>query len=135
GEDEDFALVFFVRMSNRGQYLLSRSPYELEAGHPSAYPLAARFGENDAFLVLDNAFIPWEDVLVYRDVAKLKAFYADSGFFQRFNLQATIRMAIKMEFVVGLMLKGIECNGTDGFRGVQVAVGELIGLRNLFRAL
>ncbi|MFS8583399.1 MAG: 4-hydroxyphenylacetate 3-hydroxylase N-terminal domain-containing protein, partial [Limnochordales bacterium] len=135
GLDEDYALVFFVRMNNPGQYLISRSSYEARAGHPFDYPLAARFDENDAVLVLDNAFIPWEDVLVYRNVPKLKAFYADSGFFPRFNLQTTIRMAVKMEFVAGLLLKGVECNGTAGFRGVQVAVGEVIGFRDLFWAL
>ena len=135
GRDEDFALVFFVRMNNPGQYLISRASYEAKAGHPFDYPLAARFDENDAVLILDNAFIPWEDVLIYRDVRKVKAFYADSGFFPRFNFQATIRMAVKMEFVAGLLLKGVECNGTADFRGVQVAVGEVIGLRNLFWAL
>lgn len=135
GKDEDFALVFVVRMNNPRQYLISRSSYELKAGHPFDYPLASRFDENDAFLVLDNAFIPWEDVLIYRNVPKLKAFYADSGFFPRFNFQTTIRMAIKMEFMSGLLLKGVQCNGTDGFRGVQVAVGEIIGMRNLFWAL
>src|SRR5690606_23570605 len=132
GYDEDFALVFFARMDNPGQYLISRSSYELKAGHPFDYPLASRFDENDAVLVFDNAFIPWEDVLVYRDVAKSKAFYADSGFFPRFNFQATIRLAVKMEFIAGLILKGTETNGTDGFRGVQTAIGEIIGLRHLF---
>ncbi|HEX6989364.1 MAG TPA: 4-hydroxyphenylacetate 3-hydroxylase N-terminal domain-containing protein [Bacillota bacterium] len=135
GQDEDFALVFFARMDNPGQYLISRSSYELKAGHPFDYPLASRFDENDAVLVFDNAFIPWEDVLVYRDVAKSKAFYADSGFFPRFNFQATIRLAVKMEFIAGLILKGTETNGTDGFRGVQAAIGEIIGMRNLFWAL
>jgi len=133
--DEDFALVFFVRMNNPGQYLISRASYEAKAHHPFDYPLAARFDENDAILILDNAFIPWEDVLIYRDVRKVKSFYADSGFFPRFNLQTTIRMAIKMEFTAGLLLKGLECNGTADFRGVQVAVGEIIGMRNLFWAL
>lgn len=135
GRDEDLALVFFVHMNNPGQYLISRSSYELKAGHPFDHPLASRFDENDAVLILDNAFIPWEDVLIFRDVEKVKAFYADSGFFPRFNYQATIRMAIKMEFVTGLLLKGIESNGTHEFRGVQVAAGELVGMRHLFWSL
>lgn len=135
GKDEDAALVFIARMNNPRKYLISRNSYELQAGHPFNYPLASRFDENDAFLVLDNAFIPWEDVLIYRDVPKMKAFYADSGFFPRFNFQATIRLAIKMEFMSGLLIKGLECNGTAGFRGVQVALGEVIGLRHLFWSL
>lgn len=36
------------------------------AGHR----LTSRFDENDAVLVFDNAFIPWEHVLIYRDIEK-----------------------------------------------------------------
>jgi len=135
GRDEDVALVFFVRMDNPRQYLISRASYELRAESPFDNPLSSRFDENDAFLVLDNAFIPWEDVLVYRDVQKAKKFYADSGFFNRFNLQTTIRFAIKVEFMIGLLQKGLECNGTADFRGNQVLVGELIALRHLLWAV
>lgn len=132
GRDEDLALVFFVRMDNPRQILISRASYELKAESPFDNPLASRFDENDAFLVLDEAFIPWEDVLVYRDVPKAKRFYADSGFFNRFNFQTTIRMAIKTEFMIGLLQKSLECNGTADFRGNQVMVGEIVAMRHLF---
>lgn len=135
GKDEDFAVVFIARMNTPGQILISRASYEIKAESPFDYPLSSRFDENDAILVFDNAFIPWEDVLIYRDVPKLKAFYADSGFFNRFNFQATIRMAIKTEFMAGLLLKGLECNGTADFRGNQVLAGEIVAMRNLFWAL
>lgn len=135
GRDEDVALVFFVRMDNPRQYLISRASYELNAESPFDNPLSSRFDENDAFLVLDEAFIPWEDVLIYRDVAKCKRFYADSGFFNRFNLQTTIRFMIKLEFMIGLLQKGLECNGTADFRGNQVLVGELVALRHLLWAI
>ncbi|BAS28007.1 4-hydroxyphenylacetate 3-hydroxylase family protein [Limnochorda pilosa] len=135
GKDEDFALVFLARMETPGQILFCRPSFELKAESPFDQPLSSRFDENDAVLVFDNAFIPWEDVLAYRDVQRAKQFYAASGFFNRFNFQATIRMAIKLDFMCGLLLKGLESNGTDGFRGVQVAAGELITLRNLFWAL
>ena len=38
-------------------------------------PLASRFDENDAVMVFENAFVPWENVLVYRDLDKAKEFY------------------------------------------------------------
>lgn len=135
GRDEDLALVFFVRMDNPRQYLISRASYELKAESPFDNPLSSRFDENDAFLILDNAFIPWEDVLIYRDVDKCKRFYADSGFFNRFNLQTTIRFRIKLEFMIGLLQKGLEANGTADFRGNQVLVGELVALRHALAAM
>ena len=48
-------------------------------------PLSSRFDENDAVVIFDNAFIPWENVLVYRDVDKAAGFYAQSGFMPRYT--------------------------------------------------
>ena len=43
-------------------------------------------------LIFDDAFIPWENVLVYRDVERANAFYRASGFFSRYNLQSGTRL-------------------------------------------
>ena len=42
-------------------------------GSPFDY-LSSRLDENDAIFVLDNAFVPWEDVFVYGDVEKATTF-------------------------------------------------------------
>jgi len=135
GKAEDFALVFIADIDTRGAKLLCRSSYEDKAISPFDHPLSSRFDENDAVLVLDNAFIPWENVLVYRDVEKANGLYRASGFFNRFNLQAGTRLGVKLDFMAGLFAKAIAANGTDDFRGVQVALGEIIGWRNLIWAL
>jgi 4-hydroxyphenylacetate 3-monooxygenase len=131
GRDEDMALVFITEMNAKGVKLISRPSYEFKADSPFDYPLSSRFDENDAVMVFDNAFIPWENVLIYRDVDKCKSFYAESGFFNRYNLQAAVRLAIKLEFCVGLLMKGTDATGTSVFHGVQTQIGELIGLRDL----
>lgn len=131
GASEDYALVFFVPLDAPGQKLLSRTSYEAKATSPFDYPLSSRFDENDAVAVFDDCFVPWENVLVYRNVEKAMGFYAGSGFFNRFQLQATTRLAVKMDFMAGLIAKGTAATGTDGFRGVQAAVGEVILWRNL----
>jgi aromatic ring hydroxylase len=76
-------------------------------------------------------FVPWEDVLVHRDVAKATGFYAQSGFMPRYTLQSGTRLAIKLELLCGLLARGLRANGTDQFRGVRAKLGELIGWRNL----
>jgi 4-hydroxyphenylacetate 3-monooxygenase len=81
---------------------------------PFDYPLASRFDENDAVAVFDDCFVPWENVLVYRNVEKAMGFYAGSGFFNRFQLQATTRLAVKLDFMPGLIAKGTAANGTTG---------------------
>lgn len=135
GETEDFAIVCFIPMDTPGQKLLCRASYEARAHSPFDAPLASRFDENDAVLVLDKAFVPWENVLVYRDLDKARGFYAASGFMPRYVLQASVRLATKLDFMCGLFARAIAVNGTDDFRGVQTAMGELVAHRNLFWAL
>ena len=135
GRDEDMALVFIIDMNAPGLKLITRPSYEYNATSPFDAPLASRFDENDAVMVFDDAFIPWENVLVYRDVEKAKGFYARSGFFNRFNLQSAVRLAIKLEFCVGLLMKGADAAATSQFRGVQAALGELVAMRELIWSL
>jgi 4-hydroxyphenylacetate 3-monooxygenase len=135
GKAEDYALVFIAPMDTPGQQLISRNSYELSARSPWDNPLSARFDENDAVVVFDNAFIPWENVLVYRDVKRATAFYAQSGFMPRYTLQAGTRLAVKLDFLCGLFRRGLQANGTVEFRGVEAKLGELVGWRNLIWAL
>jgi 4-hydroxyphenylacetate 3-monooxygenase len=135
GKAEDFALVFIAPMNTPGQKLLCRSSYEQAAKSPYDNPLSSRFDENDAVVLFENAFIPWENVLVYRDIAKASSFYAASGFLNRYTLQANVRMSVKLDFMCGLLTKGLEANGTDQFRGNQTMLGEVIAWRNMIWSL
>ncbi|MFN0025843.1 MAG: 4-hydroxyphenylacetate 3-hydroxylase family protein [Acidimicrobiales bacterium] len=135
GRDEDMALVFMAAMDTPGLKLICRPSYEAAARHPWEAPLASRFDENDAVVVFDDAFIPWENVFVYRDVERAQGFYADSGFFNRYNLHSTTRLAIKFEFAAGLLMACTDASGTSEFRGVQAAIGELVAMRELLWSL
>ena len=76
--DTDLAVMFIAPMNAPGVKLFCRTSYEMTAsvmGTPFDYPLSSRFDENDAIFVFDNAFIPWEDVLLHRDLEKLKIFF------------------------------------------------------------
>ena len=131
GKAEDYALVFIAPLDTPGSRLLCRASYEQNAHSPFDHPLSSRFDENDAVLVFDEAFIPWENFLVYRDVERANAFYPASGFFNRYNLQAGTRLAVKLDFMTGLLARGLELNGTSEFRGVQAALGEVVAWRTL----
>jgi 4-hydroxyphenylacetate 3-monooxygenase len=131
GKSEDYALAFIVPMDAPGMKLVSRASYEQPVKAPWDYPLSSRFDENDAVAIFDRVLVPWEDVLVYRDVEKATGFYAQSGFMPRYTLQSGTRLAVKLEFLCGLLARGLKANGTSEFRGVQAKLGELIGWRNL----
>jgi 4-hydroxyphenylacetate 3-monooxygenase len=135
GRDDDMALVFIADMNAPGLKLICRPSYELAARHPFEAPLASRFDENDAVVVFDRTFVPWENVLVYRDVERTKGFYAESGFFNRYNLQSATRLSVKLEFAAGLLMAATDASGTSDFRGVQAAIGEIVAMRELLWAL
>src|SRR5207249_9558514 len=135
GKAEDFALVFIDPMDTPGTRLLCRPSYEQNARSAFDHPLSSRFDENDAVLIFDEALIPWENFLVFRNVERANAFFPESGFFNRYNLQAGTRLAVKLDFMTGLLARGLACNGTDGFRGVQAALGDVVAWRTLMWAM
>ena len=120
---------------NMGQDIndVCRPSYEMAAGatgSPWDYPLTSRFDENDAIFVFDNAFIPWENVFIHRDIERLKSFYPRSGFVNGFTMQACTRLPVKLDFIAGLLYKAARSTGVEAFRGVQAQIGEVIGWRN-----
>ncbi|MFJ5760190.1 4-hydroxyphenylacetate 3-hydroxylase family protein [Neobacillus sp. NPDC093182] len=138
GGDDSHALIFFVPMNAEGLSMISRQSYELHAaknGTPFDYPLSSRFDENDAVIVLDNVFIPWENVLAYRNIEVSNNFAKVSGFIPRYTFHGCTRLAVKLDFMTGLLLKATEGAGTKDFRGVQTKIGEVVALRNMFWGL
>jgi 4-hydroxyphenylacetate 3-monooxygenase len=136
--DTDLAIMFIAPMNAPGVKLLCRASYEMMAnvvGTPFDYPLSSRFDENDAIFVFDNVLIPWEDVLLHRDVEKLRTFFPKSGFLQGYQLQGCTRLAVKLDFLVGIIAKALRAAGSDEFRGNQALLGEIIAWRNLFWGL
>ncbi|GKX35262.1 MAG: pyoverdin chromophore biosynthetic protein pvcC [Rhizobiaceae bacterium MnEN-MB40S] len=137
-KDKSFALIFTAPMDAEGVKLISRTSYELNAsmtGSPFDYPLSSRMDENDSILVFDNVLVPWENIFLYGDIDKINSFFPASGFVPRFTFHGCTRLAVKLDFIAGLFSKAVEATGTKDFRGVQVAVGEVVAWANLFRGL
>jgi aromatic ring hydroxylase len=137
-QDRQYACVFMVPMNTPGVKLISRASYENTAavmGTPFDYPLSSRIDENDAIFVVDNAFIPWENVFVYGDIETANNFFPQTGFLPRALLHGCTRYAVKLEFIAGLMMQALEATGTKDYRGQQVRMGEVIAYRNLFWSL
>ncbi len=137
-EDLDMSLMFIVPIDAPGLKLFCRTSYEqaaLRNGSPFDYPLSSRFDENDAIFVLDKVFVPWEDVFIYRDPARVLSFYPRSGFMNGFLFQGCTRFAVKLDFICGLLSKALRCTGGDDARGNQTLLGEAVAWRNLFWSL
>jgi 4-hydroxyphenylacetate 3-monooxygenase len=135
---KEFAFVCIVPTDAKGVKLFCRPSYEMMAeavGTPFDYPLSSRMDENDSILVFDKVFVPYENVFAYGDIDKVNTFFPRSGFLPRFMFQGCTRLAVKLDFLAGLLLKAVEATGVKDFRGVQAAVGEVLAWRNLFWGL
>ena len=133
-----FAFVCMVPTDAKGVKLLCRPSYEMTAaamGTPFDYPLSSRMDENDSILIFDKVLVPFENVFAYGDIEKVNNFFPRSGFLPRFMFQGCTRLAVKMDFLAGLLLKAVEATGAKDFRGVQANVGEVLAWRNLFWGL
>lgn len=137
-KDKKFALVATIPMGAAGMKLICRPSYSAQAavmGSPFDYPLSSRMDENDTILVLDKVLIPWENVFIYGHLGKVQLFSGRSGFPERFTFHGCTRLAVKLEFIAGLLAKAVDITGTKDFRGVQSRMGEVLAWRNLFLAL
>jgi len=67
-------------------------------GSPFDYPLSSRLDENDAILVLDNVLIPWENVLIYRDLEKSPT-SSRRRIRQSLHFHGATRLAVKLDFI------------------------------------
>lgn len=137
-QDKKFSIVFMIPTGAPGVKFLCRPSYEMAAtvmGSPFDYPLSSRLDENDAIFIMDEVLVPWENVFVAGDIEAANNFFPRTGFLPRFVVHGCTRLAVKLDFIAGLLLKAVEASGTKDFRGVQANVGEVLAWRNLFWSL
>jgi 4-hydroxyphenylacetate 3-monooxygenase len=137
-QDKNYAVVFMVPTNAPGVKLVCRTSNEWRAtvlGSPFDYPLSSRLDENDAIFILDDVFVPWEDVFVYADVDKANNFFPQTGFLPRALIHGCTRLAVKLDFITGLFMRATEITGVRAFRGVEANIGEVVAWRNMIWGL
>lgn len=137
-KDPSYSPVFIMPTNAKGVKLICRTSNEYRAGvlgGPFDYPLSSRLDENDAILVMDNVFVPWEDVFIYNDLEQAARYNIHSGYLERASMHGCTRFAVKMDFLVGMLSKALKVTGANEFHGVKSQLGEVIAWRNTFWAL
>ncbi|MER5885621.1 4-hydroxyphenylacetate 3-hydroxylase N-terminal domain-containing protein [Streptomyces sp. NPDC001941] len=127
-DDVEHALCFSVPIDTPGLSFVSRPSYEGRARSVFDNPLSARFDENDALLVCEEVFVPWERVLTYRDVGATAAMWWRTPAYLNFVHQSATRFWTKLEFLAGLAVLLTRMNGTDKLPQVTQTVGRLLGM-------
>ncbi len=123
--DEDYAVSAAIPLNAEGLKVYSRRGYAAAATSLYDYPLASRFDETDALIVLDDVFVPWERVFVFRDRDITSAQWNNTPAHLLGNNQAQIRFSVKLDLLAGLALRVAEMNGSATFPPVRGTLGEL----------
>ncbi|HUK60174.1 MAG TPA: 4-hydroxyphenylacetate 3-hydroxylase N-terminal domain-containing protein [Stellaceae bacterium] len=126
--DEAYALSVAMPIAARGLKIYSRRSYGAAATSAFDYPLSSRFDENDALVVLDDVFVPWEHVFVYRNVALCRDQWWRTPSHVYGNHQAQVRYAVKLRFLAGLTKRLCEITGSASLPPVQIMLGEMAAL-------
>lgn len=126
--DEDYAFGVVVPVNAPGVKLYPRRPFGSSGDNSFDYPLSSRFDESDCFVVLDNVFVPWEHVFIYRNIQVTRDQWWKTPGHLYGNLQAQARYTTKLRFMTGLAKRMNELTGNDGHPAVQTQMGELVSL-------
>ena len=100
---DSYCFGFAIPLATQGLHLISRSALTPRAGaHPGDYPLSSLYEENDAVLIFEEVFVPWERTFFYRD-AELASSYSRKTMCSAHAIQQVlVRSLVKAEVVTGL---------------------------------
>jgi 4-hydroxyphenylacetate 3-monooxygenase len=129
--DENYAIGVAIPANAPGLKFYSRRAYATSATGSFDYPLTSRFDETDSLVVLNEVFVPWEHVFIYRDINICFDQWWKTPAHAYGNLQAQARYATKLSFLVGLAKKMNEMTGHDSNPPVQVQMGELASFASI----
>ena len=109
--DEAYALSVAMPINAPGLKIYPRRSYAAGATSAFDYPLSSRFDETDALVVLDDVFVPWEHVFIYRNIALCRDQWWRTPAHVLGNHQAQVRYATKLRFLLGLAKRLTEITG------------------------
>ncbi|WP_237163175.1 4-hydroxyphenylacetate 3-hydroxylase N-terminal domain-containing protein [Paenibacillus sp. BIHB 4019] len=132
--DEDYAVSFALPIDYPGVKIICRKPMVNPAYHSFDHPLANAFDEIDAYLILNEVFIPWDKVFVFRDVAKSNLFYDKTFARNHTGHQGIVRGLSKAELLTGISIQLAKMLKLDGFINIQEKLGELTSYVELVKA-
>ncbi|HTI80259.1 MAG TPA: 4-hydroxyphenylacetate 3-hydroxylase N-terminal domain-containing protein [Acetobacteraceae bacterium] len=129
--DENHAISVALPVNTPGLRLHARRSYATNATSLFDYPLSSRFDETDALVILENAFVPWERVFIYRDRELCRQQWIRTPAHVYANRQAQIRYSTKLRFLLGVMKHHCEITGTDSLPASQAQLGEMAALASI----
>lgn len=129
--DENYANGLVVPVNAPGLKFYPRRAFAKADMNSFDYPLSARFDETDSYVIFDNVFVPWEYVYCYRNIDICRDQWRLTPSHAYGNLQAQVRYAVKLRFLMGLAKRMNENTGHDSNPPVQIGMGELAAFASI----
>ncbi len=133
-DDSPYAFGFVIPNDTAGLKFICRESVDYGRSHFD-HPLGSRFEEMDAVVVFDDVKVPWENVLLYRDVERCNQVHARTGAVAGMAHQVVVKNIAKSEFVLGLAALLVDTIGVEGFQHIQEKLAELWVTLETMRAL
>ena len=123
--DDIYALGFQCKVDNPGLRWVCRDKLDSERAHFDA-PLSTRFEEMDAIAIWEEAFIPWEDVFIAKDMDAHNASLPELKFFQALGHHVVVKNVAKTRFLFGLAHLLAESTQVSAYVNVQDRLGDIL---------
>ena len=123
-DDMPYSIAFALPVSAKGLKFVCRESFASDSRYD--HPLASRFDEQDAVVVFDDVLVPWERVFILEDPERANKVNEATDAIVFMAHQATVREAVKAEFIAGLVTLVAETIGADQFPQVQERITEIL---------
>jgi 4-hydroxyphenylacetate 3-monooxygenase len=123
-EDAPYAFGFAIPNDTPGLRFICRESLDYGRSHFD-HPLGSRFEEMDAVVVFDDVRVPWENVFLYRDIARCNQAYARTGAIVHMTHQVVVKNIAKTEFLLGLASLLVTTIGAEIFQHIQEKLAEI----------
>jgi 4-hydroxyphenylacetate 3-monooxygenase len=133
-DDAPYAFGFLIPNDTPGLKFICRESVDYGRSHFD-HPLGSRFEEMDAVVVFDDVHVPWDNVLLYRDVERCNAAHSRTGAVVGMAHQVVIKNIAKSEFVLGLASLLVDTIGAESFQHIHEKLAELWVTLETMRAL
>jgi 4-hydroxyphenylacetate 3-monooxygenase len=123
-EDAPYAFGFVIPSDTAGLRFICRESVDYGRSRFD-HPFGSRFEEMDAVVVFDDVHVPWENVLLYRDVARCNQAYARTGAVVHMAHQVVVKNIAKSEFMLGLAALLVDTIAVESFQHIQEKLAEI----------
>ena len=123
-EDAAYAFGFCIPNDTPGLRFICRESLDYGRSHFD-HPLGSRYEEMDAVVVFDDVLVPWENVLLYRDINRCNQAYSRTGAVVHMTHQVVVKNIAKTEFLLGLAAMLVDAIAAESLQHIQEKLAEI----------